>query len=552
MSSYQQFASSPWRRAKIGEGRAGAPKITEFRQTLGRQKSVPGQLAMIVAGQGPAYIWATLAVGVAGLIAATVERVLSLPNLSLVFLSAVLLVAVRLGTAPALYAAGLGLAAYNFFFTAPYFTLSVYDRADVLTLLFFVLVALLTGNLAGRLRSQLEAARESAKRTHILYDFSRKVADAMGIDEVLDAISRQASATFGVRAVVFLAHADGPGGLTAASAYPLRDGASDDDRVAAERAWRKDGAPGCAAESTTAATYFFAPMRTGHGAIGLVGLASPPDRAGLSSEQRRLFESLADQSAVAIERARLAADIEKARLRSESESLRAALLSSVSHDLRTPLASIVGSATALASVWESLSPADRRDLTDTILEESNRLNRLVQNLLDMTRIGHGNLTPRRDWVDLREIVGRAVYRMREPLLRFHTIVTIGDDVPLLHLDPVLIEQVVVNILDNSAKHAPTASTISVTAARRGSTVEVRIEDEGPGIALKDRVLVFDMFFRTKVEGGRVSGNGLGLSICKGFVEAHGGTISAEAAAGGSGAAIVVTVPIQHAPLVKAG
>lgn len=511
-----------------------------------------GQVAVNIGAHAPAYLWATLAVAVAGLVAAAVEKVLPLPNLSLVFLSAVLFVGVRLGTAPALYAAGLAFAVYNFCFTVPYYTFIVHDRGDVLTLLFFILVAVLTGNLAGQVRSQLEAVRESARRTNILYDFARTLADAMSIDEVQDIIPRHAAVTFGARSLVFLTPADGPGELVAATIYPPDGGASHDDLAAAERAWLKREILGCTSETGPKATYLFAPMKTGHGIIGLVGLAFPPERGRLSAEQKQLFEALADQSAVAIERVRLAADIERARLLSETESLRTALLSSISHDLRTPLASIIGSATTLASVWASLSSDDRRDLTDTILEESNRLNSLVQNLLDMTRIEHGGLEPRRDWVDLREIIGRAVYRMRESLLRFRTKVKFSDDFPLLHVDPVLMEQVFVNILDNAAKHAPAASSISISATRWDSTVEVRIEDEGPGIAPEDRALIFEMFFRAKANRIRSGGTGLGLSICKAFVEVHGGTISAEASASRRGTAIVVSLPTGQVPVMKAG
>jgi two-component system, OmpR family, sensor histidine kinase KdpD len=497
-----------------------------------------------------AYIRATLAVAIAGLVAAAIKGILPLPNLSLVFLSAVLLVGVRLGTAPALYTAGLGFAVYNFCFTVPVYTFVVHDRGDLLTLLFFVLVAVLTGNLAGRVRSQLEAVRESERRTNILYDLARSLADTTTINEVLDTISRHTAMTFGVRSLAYLTRTDGPVEVMAVSTHPPDGGPSDEDKAAAERALQTRADTGYISVNSPATTYLFAPMRTGHQTIGLVSLVFSRGRIRLSAEQRQLLQALADQSAVAIERARLAADVEKARIQSETESLRTALLSSLSHDLRTPLSSIIGSATTLTSVWESLSPADRRELTDTILGESNRLNSLVQNLLDMTRIEHGGLEPRQDWADLREIVGRAVYRLRESLTRFRTVVRIGDDVPLLHIDSVLMEQVFVNILDNAAKHAPAASSITVTATNLVDTVEVSIEDEGSGIAPEDRSLVFDMFFRARRAETQTGGTGLGLSICKAFVEAHGGTIRAEAAATGVGTTIVVSLPTGELPPIE--
>ena len=194
--------------------------------------------------------------------------------------------------------------------------------------------------------------------------------------------------------------------------------------------------------------------RTGRGPQGLLGVSFENPKRQLTPEQRHLLEALVDQVAVAIERTNLATDIEEARLLSETERLRSALLSSVSHDLRTPLVSIMGSATGLASCDGALSNADRAQLVQTILEESERLNRFVQNLLDMTRLGYGALQPNREWVDLREIVGRALRQMARSLAPCDVEVRIPEDVPILHVDPILIEQVLVNVLDNAAKHSP--------------------------------------------------------------------------------------------------
>ncbi len=492
------------------------------------------------------YAWATAAVAGAGIVAAAVERELALPNLSLIFLSAVLVVAVRFGTGPALYASGLGLAAYNFFFTVPYYTFVVHARSDLLTLLFFILVAVLTGNLAGRLQSQLKTTQENAARTESLYAFTRGLADIREQDSILAYVARHVATTFGGDVLIFLASDSDSGPLRPAAAHPPDRTASEDEAAVAERVWRTGEPFVRADDADDRSANVYAPMTTGQRAVGVIGIVPSGDFYPRAAEPRQLLLALAQQAAVAIERARLAVDVEKVRMVSETERLRTALLSSVSHDLRTPLASVIGSATALASLEDTLSRADRKDLIDTILGESNRLNRLVQNLLDMTRISHGGIEPRRDWVDLREIVGRAVFATRESLALFRMSVVVGDDVPLLYLDPVLMEQVFVNILDNAAKHAPAGSRIEVSARRRDKEVEIRVEDQGPGIPAADRAKVFEMFHRARPDDP-AAGAGLGLSICKGFVEAHGGRIVAESASEGLGAAIVVFIPADRVP-----
>ena len=284
----------------------------------------------------------------------------------------------------------------------------------------------------------------------------------------------------------------------------------------------------------------------------MLGVSFENPKRRLTPEQRRLLEALIDQVAVAIERTNLASDIEDARLLTETERLRAALLSSVSHDLRTPLVSIIGSATSLASSEASLSNTDRAQLLQTILEESERLNRFVQNLLDMTRLGYGALHHNRDWVDLRDIVGRAVHQLARSPSTFRIEVHIPETVPLLYVDPVLIEQVLVNILDNAAKHSPARGRIEIAAALEGDEVGVRVSDEGPGIPADARETVFDVFYRVRAGDKQPAGTGLGLSICRGFIEAHGGRIEALPGPGGQGTTIVFRIPVRPVPEMAEG
>jgi two-component system sensor histidine kinase KdpD len=265
-----------------------------------------------------------------------------------------------------------------------------------------------------------------------------------------------------------------------------------------------------------------------------------------------LLETLVDQVAVAIERTNLATDIEEARLLTETERLRSALLSSVSHDLRTPLVSIIGSATGLASCDGALSDADRAQLLQTILEESERLNRFVQNLLDMTRLGYGALQSNRDWVDLREIVGRALKQMARPLASLKVEVQIPEELPVLHVDPILIEQVLVNIFDNAAKYSPPGGRIEIAAGLDGERASVRVSDEGPGIPPEARDSVFDVFYRVRAGDKQAAGTGLGLSICRGLIEAHGGQIKALPGPGRRGTTIAFWLPVQPLPAITDG
>ena len=257
----------------------------------------------------------------------------------------------------------------------------------------------------------------------------------------------------------------------------------------------------------------------------------------------RLLETLADQAAVAIERTILVADIEAARVATERERLRSALLSSLSHDLRTPLVSIMGAASSILSYDEALDPASRRDLAQTIQDEAERLNRFVQNLLDMTRLGAGAMKPRVDWVDLHDVVGAAVQRSRR-LARSHTVtVEIAPDLPLLCVDPVLMEQVFFNLIDNACKFAPAGTIVKVWAIRTSDHIAIEVADQGPGIPPDDRDKVFDMFYRVGQADSQTAGTGLGLAICRGIVEAHGGTITAEPGLHGSGTCILIHLPL---------
>lgn len=494
-----------------------------------------------------AYLWATAAVVVSGLVAMVVNRLFPVESLSLFFLVGVLGVASRFGLWPSVYASVLAFLGYNFFLTEPYYTFEVAHQNVLMTLFLFLIVAIVTGNLAARLRDQARAQRAIAKRTANLFDFSRKVASVASLDDVVWAAVHHVASTMQCASLILMP--DAGGRLDIVGGYPPEDQLEPRDRGAAEWAWEKGEPAGWSSATLPSASWLFLPMKGAERRHGVLGVRFG-ERQYITTDERRLLDSLLDQVAVAIERTKLAADMEQSRLLAETESLRAALLSSVSHDLRTPLVSIIGAATSLLEADRALGPEGRRSMAETIRDEGERLNRYVQNLLDMTRLGYGALKVARQPVDLREVVGRALRRLDRDLAGHRVVRDLPASLPDVSGDAVLLEQVVTNILDNAAKYAPAGTQVMLSAGAAGDVVTLAVEDEGPGISEKDRSHVFDMFFRVRGGDGQPGGTGLGLAIAKGIVDAHGGTIRAEPAqVDGTGTRIVLSLP-RHPNAVR--
>ncbi len=497
-----------------------------------------------------AYGWATVAVAVATAIALPIHRLLPLPNISLAFVTAVLVVALRFGLWPSLYASLLSFLCYNYLFTRPYYSFTVIHREDILTIIFFLVVATLVGNLAARLKAQVEAMRTTARRTGNLFDFSRRVAAAASLDDVLWAAVHHVASTLQCRALVLLPEEEG--GLRIGAGYPPEDELSAIDWGAAKWSWQNGKPAGWGSDTLPAAEWQFFPLKTGRGPVGLLGISFEEKPVALSVEQRQLLDALADQVAVSIERANLATDYEEARVLAETERLRSALLASVSHDLRTPLVSIIGSATTLTDSRGRLSDQDRAQLVLTILDESERLNRFVQNLLDMTRLGYGALQPKKEWSDVREVAGRAARRLHRELGERAFKLDLPETLPAVLLDPVLIEQVLVNLLDNAAKYTRKDGVIRLSAAIEAKDLVVRVTDDGPGIPADARQAVFDVFYRVRSTDEQTAGTGLGLSICRGIVEAHGGEIRIKDGPGDRGTMVEIRLPLASMPKVVEG
>lgn len=490
-------------------------------------------------------LWLGYAFSLAATAAATalgllIDQWLPIANISVAYLLAVMVVAMKSGLRAGILASVWSFLAFNFFFTEPRGTFAITDTQNILTVVFFLIAAVTVSNMAARLRAQIQATRESVRRTTNLYDFGRKITAAATLDDVLWAVVHHVAATIHGRSLVLM---PGEAGLDIAAGYPPEDQLDDKSAGAADWAWTHGKLAGRGSATLPAADWLFLPLKTARGPVGVLGVQMMEDADMPSPAQLRLLETLADQAAVAIERTTLVADIEAARVATERERLRAALLSSLSHDLRTPLVSIMGAAGTMLSYDDSLDGASRRDLAQTIQDEAERLNRFVQNLLDMTKLGSGALKPRVDWVDLRDVVAAAVKRT-ERLARRHSIrIDIDPHMPLLCLDAVLMEQVIFNLLDNACKYAPAGTPVKVWALRTPTHISIEVADLGPGIPPDDRDKVFDMFYRVQAADSQVAGTGLGLAICHGIVEAHGGTIKAEPGLHGAGTCIIIHLPL---------
>ena len=469
-----------------------------------------------------------------------IEPTFGVQNVDLVFLTAIVSVAVTFGLYPSLFAVILATLSYNFFFLPPLYTFTITDPTNVAALFFFTVVAILVSNLAARTRSQAKVAQARARVTEALYSFSRKLAACVTIDDVLWATAYQIASMLQVRVVLLLPD---DGILALKAGYPPEDTLDGGDLAAAQWAWTNNRPAGRGADTLPGGSRLFAPMRTGRGPVGVVGLDSDKPGALLTPEQRRLLEALLDQGALAIERVSLVEDLDRAKLVAETDRLRSSLLTSISHDLRTPLASILGSASTLRDLAPALDEPGKLGLVTTIIEESERLNRFIANLLDMTKLESGAVVPNLALIDMGEIVG-AVLRRTSTILAHHPVdLKLAGDLPMLALDAVLFEQVLFNLLDNAAKYAAEGTRIAIQTWRDGRSVCMQILDEGDGIPAADVERIFEKFYRAR-KGDRVrAGTGLGLAISRGFVEAMGGTITAGNRSDQPGAVFTLRLPV---------
>jgi two-component system sensor histidine kinase KdpD len=487
------------------------------------------------------YVLALVATLLASALAWAVSSVLDLPNISLVFLAAVLLVAVRTSVGPALAASILSFLAYDFLFMPPNFSLAIQREEDVLTLLFFLLMSALTGNLAARQRRQMQALRETQEETSELLDLSRKLTAATDRQAVISAAGQHLSGWQELDICVI--DRDGHGNWKVQSGIAQL---SEAERAAADWAWQHDQPAGNGTGTLPSGRWWWWPLSSEDTPLALLGVSARQGQ-DFSAQRRRLLIALSQPLAQALARAQLADDLEAARLHGETEQLRSALLASVSHDLRTPLTAMRGSIDSLLALGEAIPLSDRRELLEGTRDEAERLDRYIQNLLDMTRLGHGALKLARDWVSPGDIVGSALNRLRAVLAPLQVQRLVPADLPLLYVHAALIEQALVNVLENAARFSPPGGRLELEAGAIDDELFFAVSDEGPGIPEDERLKIFDMFY-TAARGDRGGqGTGLGLAICQGMVGAHGGRISVGQGIEGHGTCITLYLPLQTQP-----
>jgi two-component system sensor histidine kinase KdpD len=487
---------------------------------------------------GP-YLEGILTTAVATGAGVLIDTYIKLPNISLVYVVPVMVAAARHGLVPSLWVAGLSVLCFNFFFLPPLYQFTIADPANILALFFFMFVAALASALGTRMRAQAEAARREARTNAELYAFSRKIAGVIDLDDLLWIVVTHLARLLNAEIAILMPE---KGALTLRAAFPPDSEFTDADLAAARWSWDHERPTGRGTDTLPGGRWLFMPIRTSRSAIAVIGVL-PKDEAEIASSARRLLEAVGNQTAVALERVALANDIDQARLGAERERLRSAMLTSVSHDLRTPLASILGALTSLRSYGDRYDSATREELLDTALSEAERLDRFVRNLLDMTLLDAGVIVPKREAVDVGDLVSTAL-RRAAPLLKDHVVASsVAPDLPTLSLDFVLAEQALFNILDNAAKYSAVGGRIEVAARRADGRIEIVIRDEGPGISPDGLERLFDKFYRADAGDRRRAGTGLGLAIAKGFVEVLGGTISARNRGDRSGAEFVVSYPL---------
>jgi two-component system sensor histidine kinase KdpD len=491
------------------------------------------------------FVYATLAVGAALGIGEAITALTPVPNLSLVFLMAVLLVAISGGIGPAIYASLLSFLVFNFFFIEPIYTFTVAEPYELLALVIFLIVAVITSALAGRVRGQAKIAANRVRAIRRLYEFTRRLSALAALDGVAEGAASEIHASLGRGAVVMLPRGDD---LALTAAWPPEDALDPASMTAARWAFSHAEPAGADTGTLPVVPWLFVPLRIGDKTLGVIGVAKTKDSPPLDSEARTLLDTLAEQTASALDRASLAREMVTARTASETERVRNTLLASISHDFRTPLSSILGSATSLIDYGEKLDPAARRDLLSNIKSEAEGLDEMVRNLLAITRIDAGALEIRPDWIDLAEIVDRVVSAARRRGATQGFALDLRE-APLVRGDATLVERAISNIIANVIAHTPAMTPVVVTAGVTPGEVALHVTDDGPGIAADLLPNVFEKF--VKADGARGDGGhgtGLGLAIAKGIMEAHGGSIGAESpVANGRGTRITLTFPRGEQP-----
>jgi two-component system sensor histidine kinase KdpD len=528
---------------EVGAGRGAAARRAP-REARGDESVTPRSVA--------GYLWAAAACGATTLIATPLAPVFDLANIVMLFLLAVVGVAVRFGRGPAVLAAFLNVAAFDYFFVSPRLSFAVSDVQYLLTFGVMLVVGLVTGQLTAGLRAQARVATLRESRSRALFEVARDLSSVLVTEQCVEIAERAVAREFRGPAHVFL--------LDAADRLQMPASATTDDAALdlGTAQWALDhGEPaGLGTDTLPGSAWRYLPLQAPMRARGVLALRPAQARVLLVPEQRRQLETFAVLTAIALERVHYVEVAQQATLQIETERLRNSLLSALSHDLRTPLAALYGLADTLAASTPPLPPQPR-EIAQALSIEARRMNAMVDKLLDMARLQSGTVQLKREWLPIEEVVGTAVQSVESALAGHHVRVELAPGLPLVEIDAVLIERVIANLLENAAKYTPAGSTVTIAAHVAAPDFVVTVSDDGPGLPAGAADRLFDKFTRG-VRESHTPGVGLGLAICRAIVEAHGGRIGVEqppdSAPGAArpGAHFRFTLPLGAAPEAPPG
>ena len=491
-------------------------------------------------GALPDYLVSLALVAATTLVSTLVRPYISPTNLVMVYLLAVVLAAVRFGQRPAILTATFGVVAFDFFFVTPRWSFTVADTEYLFTFLGLFTVGLVISALVAQAKARAEALRERELQTESLYYLSRDLAVAIDMHSILAVVRKNLGESLHARLAVLLPCPEVEQMRIAA----ISDGLSLDDKELAVADWtfRNRRAAGNGTETLGSARLLYLPLLTVSQTFGVLGVALSEATDYYSPLHRRLLDAFVAQISLAMERVYLAGQAEQAQILEARETLERALLNSISHDLRTPLVTIIGALSSLREETLNLPDHKKDELLHCAWDEAERLNRFVGNLLDMTRLEAGEMRINREPCDVQDLIGSALTTLDHKLFDRDVSVQLAEGIPPVDMDMVLMTQVLVNLLDNALKYAPADSPLEILARIDGDDLIMEVLDRGPGVMEQDLGRIFEKFYRVPVPEG-VSGTGLGLSICKGIVEAHQGSIRAENRAGG-GLRVVCRIPVH--------
>ena len=473
------------------------------------------------------------------IIASLADEFLGIDDLSVIFITAVVFVASKTRMLAAFFSAILFFLAYNFFFISPKFTLQISAHQGVITVVAFFAAALIASRLASRLREQVTALKAANSYNSVMQDLGQKLSVAVDLNQVqeiaIDSLRKN------LKAAVLLYFPEFSNQAEALQQL------NEKERISAQWSYKNFQPSGRFTQTLTENDWWFVPLLASKQCLGVVGVKFPPQQSSFHIEQKQLAETMIEYIAQAISRTQLSKALEIANVNSETEKLRSALLSSVSHDLRSPLASIIGAAETLSNYRHSMNEADQDSLLEAIHLEGERLDRYIQNLLDMTRLGHEGLSLKRDWIGVDELVGSAVRRLKRYMPQAMIDLHLPQESLSLFVHAALIEQAIFNVLENAAKFSPENKAVIIDVVQMNDNeIEVAISDQGQGIPEDEREQIFDMFYTMQRGDRGQSGTGLGLTIVKAIIGAHMGQISASSAKNNIGTCIRIRLPIQPA------